>query len=400
MLAGKKIIVGVTGSIAAYKSAVFVRLLIQSGAEVRVVMTPSALDFITPLTLGTLSRNTVLHQFSDPSNGTWNNHVELGLWADALVIAPASANTLSATATGKCDNLLQAVYLSARCPVFFAPAMDADMFLHPSTTENINKLKSFGNQIVEPGYGELASGLEGYGRMAEPEQIVSVLTKYFELQNTLNGKKALVTAGPTFEALDPVRFIGNYSTGKMGFAIAEELALRGAEVQLVSGPTNLQALHPRIKVIGCTTAAQMNEHCQTIFPESDIGIMTAAVADYRPRVVSGEKIKKTENSLTIELERTPDIAAGLGGMKKPGQFLVGFALETEHELDHAKEKLHRKKLDLIVLNSLRDQGAGFGYNTNKVTLLTKDGEMVRGDLKPKREVANDIVNFIVEKIHA
>ena len=399
MLAGKKIIVGVTGSIAAYKSALLIRLLIQSRAEVRVVMTPSALDFITPLTLATLSKNPVLHQFSNPVEGTWNNHVELGLWANACIIAPASANTLSAAATGRCDNLLQAVYLSARCPVFFAPAMDADMIGHPTTKENISKLKSFGNIIIEPGHGELASGLEGPGRMAEPSQIIDQVSKHLEKLNSFKGKKVLVTAGPTYEALDPVRFIGNHSTGKMGYALAEALASRGAEVKLVSGPSSLECAHPRIELIRCTSAQEMDEHCRRIFPEVDIAILSAAVADYRAKSIASEKIKKTENSLILELEKTPDIAAGLGSIKKSGQYLMGFALETEHELEHAREKLLKKNFDAIALNSLRDSGAGFGYDTNKITLLARDGGSISYDLKPKREVASDIVNFIFEKIH-
>ena len=399
MLAGKKIIVGVTGSIAAYKSALLIRLLIQSRAEVRVVMTPSALDFITPLTLATLSKNPVLHQFSNSVDGTWNNHVELGLWANACIIAPASANTLSAAATGRCDNLLQAVYLSARCPVFFAPAMDADMIGHATTKENITKLKSFGNIIIEPGHGELASGLEGPGRMAEPIEIINQVANHFEKANSFKGKKALITAGPTYEALDPVRFIGNHSTGKMGYALAETLASRGAEVKLVSGPSALETSHPQIELIRCITAHEMNEHCQRIFPEMDIAILSAAVADYRPKSVASEKIKKTENSLILELEKTPDIAAGLGSIKKTEQYLMGFALETEHELDHAREKLLKKNFDAIALNSLRDSGAGFGYDTNKITLLAKNGDSISYELKSKREVASDIVNFIFEKIH-
>ena len=399
MLTGKKIIVGVTGSIAAYKSAVLIRLLIQSRAEVRVVMTPSALDFITPLTLATLSKNPVVHQFSNPADGTWNNHVELGLWADACIIAPASANTLSAAATGRCDNLLQAVYLSARCPVFFAPAMDADMIGHPTTKENISKLKSFGNIIIEPRYGSLASGLEGHGRMAEPNEIIDQVTNHLGKANSFKGKKVLVTAGPTFEAIDPVRFIGNHSTGKMGYALAEVLASRGAEVKLVSGPSALDCTHPLIELIRCTSAEEMNEHCRRIFPEMDVAILSAAVADYRPKSVASEKIKKTENSLILELEKTPDIAAGLGSIKKPGQYLMGFALETEHESEYAREKLIKKNFDVIALNSLRDPGAGFGYDTNKITLLEKNGSVVNFELKAKREVASDIVNFIFEKIH-
>jgi phosphopantothenoylcysteine decarboxylase/phosphopantothenate--cysteine ligase len=401
MLAGKKILLGVSGSIAAYKSAVLVRLLVKEGAEVKVVMTPSAHEFITPLTLATLSKNPVLTQFTSGNHtGTWNNHVELGLWADAIVIAPTSANTLAKMANGICDNLLLAVYLSARCPVFFAPAMDLDMLQHPATQNNIQRLTSFGNTLITPGFGELASGLVGSGRMAEPEEIVQQLDTHFNHSKSLAGKKALVTAGPTHEAIDPVRFIGNNSSGKMGYAIAVELANQGAAVTLISGPTAQTIIHPRIKVIHVTSATEMYEACIDLFPESDIAVLAAAVADYKPLHKADQKIKKTEANLSIELVQTHDIAAALGKQKKQTQFTVGFALETENEKANALKKIHAKNFDLIVLNSLNDAGAGFGHDTNKITLIHKSGVATEFNLKSKKEVARDIVNAIISNTHA
>lgn len=385
----KKVILGISGSIAAYKSAFLTRLLVKKGAEVQVLMTGSAADFITPLTLSTLSKRPVLSDVSSESG--WNNHVELGLWADALIIAPATANTLAKLANGLCDNILSAVYLSARCPVFVAPAMDVDMWHHPATRANIERLRSFGVQVIPVGHGELASGLVGDGRMAEPEDIVAWLDAYFNGQRPLAGKKALVTAGPTFEPLDPVRFIGNHSTGKMGIAIAETLADQGAEVTLVLGPTTVQPSHPGLRVVPVMSAQDMYEACAPIFPGSDITVLAAAVADYRPAVFSEVKIKKKDEDMRIDLAKTVDIAATLGRQKRPGQMLVGFALETNNEEDNALAKLEKKNLDFIVLNSLRDAGAGFGHDTNKITILRRDGSKTAFELKSKSEVARDIV---------
>lgn len=399
MLRGKKIILGVTGSIAAYKSAVLTRLLVKSGAEVKVIMTASAHDFITPLTLSTLSKNPVLTQFVKDASGQWNNHVDLGLWADAIVIAPASANTVAKMAHGQCDNLLLAVYLSARCPVFVAPAMDLDMLQHPATRTNLATLVEYGNHIIDPEHGELASGLVGRGRMSEPEEILGQLERFFS-GGQLEGKQVLVTAGPTYEAIDPVRFIGNHSSGKMGFAIAEELALQGAMVNLVTGPTQQHTDHPHIRVIKVTSADQMLETCLQHFPESDIAVLAAAVADYKPEKVAEQKIKKNGENMTIALTRTPDIAASLGKMKKAGQIIVGFALETEHERDNAFKKLESKNFDFIVLNSLNDQGAGFGHDTNKVTIINRRHEVTEFELKNKKAVARDIVGTIIENVHA
>ena len=399
MLKGRKILLGICGSIAAYKSAVLVRLLVKEGAEVKVVMTNSAIDFITPLTLSTLSRNPVLSSFSTES-GDWNNHVELGLWADAFLIAPLSANTLSAMAHGGADSLLLACYLSARCPVLVAPAMDLDMLQHPSTQKNLDLVKGAGCLVLEPGYGELASGLVGAGRMTEPEQIVTELTLHFATRDLLKGKKALVTAGPTHEAIDPVRFIGNHSTGKMGYAIAEALAARGAKVDLVSGPTSLKLNHPLVHTTRVTSADQMYEACSSIFPSTDITVLSAAVADYKPVTTAQEKIKKSDGGLHLELTRTPDIAAALGKLKKNGQVVVGFALETENELSNAQAKLKAKNFDLIVLNSLRNEGAGFGHDTNKVTIIGQNNLRREFNLKSKKEVAGDIVNAIIENAHA
>ena len=399
MLRDKKILLGVTGSIAAYKSAVLTRLLVKAGAVVKVVMTPAAADFITPLTLSTLSKNPVLTEFVKDNTGQWNNHVELGLWADAMVIAPASANTLGKMANGLCDNLLLAVYLSARCPVFFAPAMDLDMLQHPATQNNIQKLKSYSNILIDAAFGELASGLVGNGRMAEPEEIVAALENHFASEQKLSGKKVLVTAGPTYEAIDPVRFIGNHSTGKMGFSIAEEFARQGAIVNLVTGPTQQHINHPHVNVIPVTSAEQMYTSCASLFPSTDIAVLAAAVADYRPVEVAAQKIKKKDANLTIELTKTHDIAASLGKLKHNGQVMVGFALETENEQANAQTKLEKKNFDLIVLNSLNDKGAGFGHDTNKITILDREQRVKSFELKNKKEVAKDIVKAIIEKLH-
>lgn len=398
MLRGKRIILGVCGGIAAYKTAVLTRLLIKEGAEVKVIMTASAQDFITPLTLSTLSKNPVLTDFANTETGSWNSHVELGLWADALVIAPATANTLSKAAHGACDNLLMAVYLSARCPVFFVPAMDLDMLKHPATLANLEKVKSYGNRIIEPGFGELASGLVGSGRMAEPELIINILGDFFYSAQPLRGKTVLVTAGPTYEAIDPVRFIGNHSSGKMGFAIAEALALLGATVNLVCGPTHQHTKQPGITVKAVTSAEEMFEACTALFDQSDITVLAAAVADYRPVTVVAQKIKKKEENLTLELTKTTDIAASLGKRKHNGQIIVGFALETENEHSNALKKLESKNFDLIVLNSLNDKGAGFGHDTNKITIINRREEVKTFDLKDKTAVANDIADAILQTL--
>jgi len=399
MLNGKKIILGICGSIAAYKSALLTRLLVKAGAEVKVIMTSSAHDFITPLTLSTLSKNRVYTEFVKDKTGQWVNHVDLGLWADAIVIAPASANTIAKMAHGQCDNLLLAVYLSARCPVHVAPAMDLDMLRHPATLANIQSLKRVGNHVLESGFGELASGLIGNGRMAEPEEILTHLHNFFNTSQSLHGKTALVTAGPTYEALDPVRFIGNHSTGKMGFAIAEALAKQGAQVELVTGPTSQHTENAMINVTHVMSAEDMYNACNKLFPTADITVLSAAVADYRPAVIAEQKIKKKDETLSLELTKTRDIAAALGKHKHNGQILVGFALETEHEKDNAFKKLEAKNFDMIVLNSLNDAGAGFGHNTNKIAIIDRQ-KMQTFDLKDKKEVANDIVNAIVEKLHA
>jgi phosphopantothenoylcysteine decarboxylase / phosphopantothenate---cysteine ligase len=399
MLHGKKIILGITGSIAAYKSAALCRLLIKSGAAVRVIMTPAAHDFITPLTLGTLSKNPVLTDFAKDKTGSWNNHVDLGLWADAMLIAPASANTIGKMANGLCDNFLTAVYLSARCPVIVAPAMDLDMWKHPSTQANYTKLKAYGNHIVEPADGELASGLSGKGRMAEPEELHNYLVDFFSENTPLAGKRALVTAGPTYEPIDPVRFIGNHSSGKMGFALAESLAIRGAMVELISGPTHLHTDHPRITLTRIQTAEEMHAASVKIFPAMDIAVLSAAVADYKPRVKAEQKIKKKDDGLTLELTKTHDIAATLGQLKKPNQLLIGFALETENESANARKKLESKNFDFIVLNSLNDPGSGFGHDTNKITIMDHT-ESRDFPLNSKTAIANHIVDVIEEKLHA
>jgi len=393
---GKKIILCVSGSIAAYKAAFLTRLLIKSGAEVQILMTESATQFITPLTLSTLSKRPVHTQVS--SEESWNNHVELGLWADAMIIAPTTATTLAKLANGIADNVIVATYLSARCPVFFAPAMDLDMWLHPSTVNNVQKLQSYGNQLIDVAHGELASGLVGNGRMAEPEFIVETLQKYFSQKEDLVGKKALITAGPTYEPIDPVRFIGNRSSGKMGVALAKELAERGAEVKLILGPSALKIQHPNIETIRVTNAHSMYEAAQSFFEKSDISILAAAVADYRPINVADKKIKKKDKTLTIELEKTTDIAATLGKQKRDDQLLIGFALETNNEIENAKGKLERKNFDFIVLNSLQDKGAGFAVDTNKITILRKDNKMKDFELKSKTKVAIDIVDEIISMI--
>lgn len=396
MLTNKNILLGVCGSIASYKSATLTRLLVKAGANVRVVMTRDACHFITPLTLSTLSKNPVLSSYFDPETGTWNNHVELGLWADLMIIAPASANTLAKFANGLCDNLLSAVYLSAKCPVFFAPAMDLDMWKHPATQKNIESLISFGNTMIHPTYGELASGLSGEGRMAEPEDIISILSDDLKKKLPLRDKKALVTAGPTYEAIDPVRFIGNHSSGKMGFAIAEELAGLGASVTLIAGPTSLNLNNSSINRIDVTSAQEMLEAAKSYFTESDISIFSAAVADYRPKDISLTKIKKNSPEFVIDMIKTPDILATLGAEKKDGQILVGFALETDNEEANAIKKLEKKNLDFIVLNSLNDKGAGFKNDDNKISIIDRKLKIETFELKPKKEVAADICKKVLD----
>jgi len=393
MLEGKKILLGISGSIAAYKTAVLTRLLIKAGATVKIIMTPASKDFVTPLTLSTLSKNPVL---SDLSEGdSWSNHVMLGRWADIMLIAPLSCNTLAKMATGRCDNLLMAVYLSATCPVVVAPAMDEDMWHHPTTAENLDKIRANGNQVIPVDKGELASGLFGDGRMAEPEAIQQWLEIYFRQGQQLAGKKILVSAGPTQEAIDPVRFISNHSSGKMGVAIAEAFRSRGAEVTLVLGPSSVK-VSPGIKLMPVISAAEMFTACDTAFDAADIIVMSAAVADYTPVEPATEKIKKTGEELTLQLTKTKDILKSLGARKKPGQFLVGFALETNNEKAFAQKKLEEKGADLIVLNSLRDAGAGFGHDTNKITIFDKSGKEHAFEMKDKKAVAADIVNTIIE----
>ncbi|GAB3165524.1 bifunctional phosphopantothenoylcysteine decarboxylase/phosphopantothenate--cysteine ligase CoaBC [Telluribacter humicola] len=396
-LSGKKIIVGVSGSIAAYKSALLVRLLIKAGAEVQVMMTESAHDFITPLTLATLSKRPALTTYTKGEDGTWNNHVELGLWADAMIVAPATAHTLARCANGLCDDLLTAVYLSARCPVFFAPAMDLDMYHHPSTQSNLQRLASYGNTLIEAGYGELASGLVGDGRLAEPEAILALLEKHFFRRDVAVGKRVLITAGPTQEAIDPVRYISNYSTGKMGFALARAFAYAGAQVTLVSGPTSLPSPDDTIRIIKVQSAQEMYEAAQEHFSQSDLTILTAAVADYKPAQAATQKIKKKEEVLNLELLKTVDIAATLGIQKRAGQLLVGFALETDNELANAMDKLMRKNMDYIVLNSLNDAGAGFAHDTNKITVIDKEERIRQYELKSKQKAARDIMEIIIDK---
>lgn len=400
MLKGKKILLGITGSIAAYKSAILVRLLVKAGAEVKVIMSESAGDFVTPLTLSTLSKHPVYHSFVLNEQGEWTNHVELGLWADLFIIAPATANTIAKMANGICDNLLLATYLSARCKVYVAPAMDLDMYAHPATQNNLKTLQGFGNIIIPPASGELASGLSGTGRMQEPEFIVAYLQNTQTVSTALTGKKVLVTAGPTYESIDPVRFIGNHSSGKMGIALAEMLVRHGAEVTLICGPTDIPVTEPQVKRIDVTSAEEMYQKTVKEFSKCTIAIMSAAVADYTPEKVSITKIKKSGDELHLKLRKTKDILAELGTRKTKKQFLVGFALETNNEVEHAKQKLNKKNLDFIVLNSLKDSGAGFAYATNKISIIDKSGKITRYGLKPKEEVAMDIINKIIELNHA
>ncbi|MBQ0788159.1 MAG: bifunctional phosphopantothenoylcysteine decarboxylase/phosphopantothenate--cysteine ligase CoaBC [Oceanihabitans sp.] len=401
ILSGKNILLGITAGIAAYKTASLVRLFIKAGANVKVVMTPASKDFITPLTLSTLSKNPVYTSFTneEEDNGIWNNHVELGLWADYFIVAPATANTMSKMANGVCDNLLLATYLSAKCPVYFAPAMDLDMYKHASTLASFKKLKSFNNIIIPATSGELASGLVGEGRMAEPEDIVSFLEKDILNKLPLRDKKVLITAGPTYEAIDPVRFIGNHSSGKMGFELAKAAANLGAQVILITGPTHQKVTHSLIQVVSVVSAQDMYDAAHQYFKTVDIAILSAAVADYKPKKVATQKIKKKDTTLTLELEKTKDILASLGAIKQK-QFLVGFALETNNELENAKGKLKKKNLNLIVLNSLNDKGAGFKKETNKVTLIDVDENITEYALKSKTEVAIDIFNQIIKQIHA
>ena len=398
MLKGKHIILGISGGIAAYKSVTLLRLLIKAGAEVQVVITPSGKEFITPVTLSALSGKPVVSEFFTANTGEWHSHVDLGLWGDAMVIAPATASSIAKMANGVADNMLITTYLSAKAPVFIAPAMDLDMMAHPSTIRNIELLKSYGNHIIEPAEGELASHLIGKGRMEEPEAIVEYLYKFFASSQDLKGKKVLVTAGPTYEKIDPVRFIGNYSSGKMGYAIAEEAARRGAEVTIVSGPVSITTSTPNINVIKVESAREMYDQCVNIYPNCDLGIMCAAVADYAPAEYVDSKIKREKEEIpVIKLIKNPDIAAALGAMKAPSQKLVGFALETNNEESNALDKLHRKNLDMIVLNSLQDSGACFGTDTNKITTYFSNGEKLEFPLKSKVEVAKDIIDSILKK---
>lgn len=398
MLKGKKIVIGITGSIAAYKVPFLIRLLVKAGAEVQVIMTPAAVDFVTPLTLSTLSNKPVLTEPFNVDTGAWNSHVELGRWADLMLFAPVTANTLGKMAGGIADNFLVTAYLSAKCPVFIAPAMDLDMFNHPATQKSIATLRSFGAAIIEPQVGELASGLSGPGRMEEPERIVSILADHFTKTRLLDKKKVLVTAGPTYERIDPVRFIGNFSSGKMGFAIAQEAANRGAEVTLITGPTSLCISHPNIHRIDVESADSMYKACIEAAPSADFAIMAAAVADYTPKISSGEKIKKSGQPLKLDLMATRDILKELGRTKKHGQVVVGFALETSDGIANATKKLKEKNLDYIVLNSLEDKGAGFGGDTNKVTILGKSGKSLTGILKDKTQVASDILDVVTGNI--
>lgn len=400
MLEGKKILLGISGSIAAYKTAAMTRLFVKAGAQVKIVMTPAARDFVTPVTLATLSKNPVQSQFIKGDKGEWTNHVELGLWADVLLIAPATANTMAKMAHGICDNLLLASYLSARCPVIVAPAMDLDMYAHPATQANLKTIASFGNSIIEPNTGELASGLDGKGRMAEPEEIFQFVKNYLNHSAELNGKQILVTAGPTYEHIDPVRFIGNHSSGKMGFAIAEELANKGANVILIAGPSQMHLKHKNITRIDVQSADQMLKASLKHFKKADIAILSAAVADYTPEVVSAHKIKKSGATMQLKLKKTIDILKELGLLKTKKQLLIGFALETENEVPNAKKKLVAKNLDFIVLNSLKNKGAGFSVDTNQVQIIHKDGKINKFGLKAKSAVASDIVDQLIQIIHA
>lgn len=394
-LKGKRIVLGITGSIAAYKACVLIRELIKAGAEVQAVMTPSAKEFITPLTISTLTHKPVISEFFDRRDGSWHSHVDIGLWADAMIIAPATASSIAKMANGVADNMLITTYLSMRAPVFVAPAMDVDMFSHTATQKNIKTLRSYGNIIIEPETGELASGLEGKGRMEEPAVIAKSLEAYFKSQNQLKGKRVLITAGPTYEKIDPVRFIGNYSSGKMGYSLAEECAERGAEVELVSGPVSINLNRANIHITKVESAAQMYAAAVNAFPKTDIAILCAAVADFTPRETKDVKIKREKGDMAIQLVPTKDIAAELGRMKKESQFMVGFALETNDETNNAINKLKAKKLDFIVLNSLNDKGAGFSVDTNKITIIS-DTSKYEYPLKPKREVAKDIIDKICE----
>ena len=397
-LKDKNIILGITGSIAAFKAATLCRLLIKRGAKVKVVMTPLATEFITPVTMATLSQNSVLLDFFKHDDGSWNSHVELGLWADLMIVAPASANTMAKMANGICDNLLLTTYLSVRCPVMFAPAMDMDMYQHPASQRNIQQLKSIGNLFIEPGDGELASGLIGKGRMAEPEVIVDEIVRFFQVKKKINNKTILITAGPTYEPIDAVRFIGNFSTGKMGIEIAQELSKQGANVKLVLGPVAQIPKIPNCEIFQVQTASEMYQASIAIFPQTDGAILSAAVADFTVNNPGVGKIKRSDDALQISLTPTRDIAASLGEMKSERQFLIGFALETDNEIENAKLKLNRKNLDAIVLNSLKDEGAGFGYDTNKITIISRNLEKQTFALKSKREVAKDIVEFVNEII--
>ncbi|GAB2480282.1 bifunctional phosphopantothenoylcysteine decarboxylase/phosphopantothenate--cysteine ligase CoaBC [Algoriphagus taiwanensis] len=393
-LKGKRILLGVTGSIAAYKSALLTRLLIKSGAEVQIIMSASALDFITPLTLATLSKKPVLSEFSNKKTGEWSNHVELGLWADLFIVAPLSANTLAKFANGLCDNLLSATYLSARCPVMVAPAMDLDMYQHPSVQSNLHRLQSFGNLVLEAESGELASGLSGQGRMMEPEHILEHVALFFQSQSDFSGKKVLITMGPTQEAIDPVRFISNHSSGKMGLSIARSFAHRGAEVHIVSGPVSLDFSKDQLSVTRVHSANEMFDACQALHPQMDICVFAAAVADYAPAQVAWEKIKKDDSSLSLDLVKNVDIAKELGKVKGSRQLHIGFALETENEEQNAKAKLDKKNFDLIVLNSAKEEGAGFRHDTNKVRIFHKDGKEFNSDLLPKEQIAELILDQI------
>lgn len=394
LLKGKKIILGITGSIAAYKSAYLVRLLIKEGAEVKVVMSPLAKEFITPVTMATLSKNTVLSDFFRHDDGEWNSHVDLGVWADIMLIAPATANTIAKMAHGICDNLLLTTYLSVRCPVVVCPAMDYDMLRHPATVANLSAIEKFGVKIIEPSEGELASGLHGKGRMEEPENILKYLKIFFQPKKKIKSKKVLVTAGPTYEKLDPVRFIGNFSTGKMGFSIAAKLAEYGADVHLISGPTHLKPENSDIKYTQVTSSDEMYTEVLRSAKNKDVIIMAAAVADYKPDDQSATKIKKTEKNFTVSLQKTKDILSELGKLKKKNQILVGFALETDHEIENAVKKVAAKNLDFIVLNSLNDKGAGFGHDTNKIIIIDKNNKISNFELKSKKEVAGDIIDKI------
>ena len=395
---GKRILVGITGGIAAYKIAFLIRLLKKRGAEVKCIMTPASSDFIAPLTIATLTENPVYIDFWNKQNGQWTNHVELGMWPDVFLIAPLTANTLSKLANGYCDNLLTATYLSSKCPVVVSPAMDLDMYAHNTTSNNLSKLASFGVQILPAEEGELASGLVGKGRMVEPETIVSYLSRFFENQKQFDSKKVLITAGPTYEYIDPVRFIGNFSSGKMGFAIADEFLKRGAEVTLIAGPSHQILSHPNLKVISVVTANEMFEQVQLHWKEVNIGVFSAAVADYRPEHISSSKIKKKEDTLTVRLVKNPDILAWAGENRTSNQFLVGFALETNDAIVYGKNKLRNKNLNAIIINTLADEGAGFGGNTNKISILSNDNNLFEFDLKSKKDVAVDIVNFINSKL--